>query len=192
MTIEEAEHQLATRLYQNTAKVHFDQQLANQNRFGKRLIYGGHIISLARCLSFNGLGQRVQDRRDQRRRCTRTRRSPATPSTRGARCSRRWSSRAQRTSARCASAGRDEGSPGELVPVQDRGRQVRRAAWCSTSTTRCSSPGRELAWSSGGGGQSRRRRRRRPGPGPRPRSRQRQRQRQRRRSRSRALTLTLT
>ncbi len=25
MTIEEAEHQLATRLYQNTAKVHFDQ-----------------------------------------------------------------------------------------------------------------------------------------------------------------------
>lgn len=55
MTIEEAEHQLATRLYQNTAKVHFDQQLANGNRFGKRLIYGGHIISLARGLSFNGL-----------------------------------------------------------------------------------------------------------------------------------------
>ena len=24
MTVEEAEHQLATRLYQNTAKVHFD------------------------------------------------------------------------------------------------------------------------------------------------------------------------
>ncbi|MFO0695815.1 MAG: MaoC family dehydratase [Polyangiales bacterium] len=56
MTLEEAEHQIATRLYQNTAKVHFDQQLANQNRFGKRLIYGGHIISLARSLSFNGLG----------------------------------------------------------------------------------------------------------------------------------------
>lgn len=55
MTLEEAEHQLATRLYQNTAKVHFDQQLANGNRFGRRLIYGGHIISLARCLSFNGL-----------------------------------------------------------------------------------------------------------------------------------------
>jgi len=55
MTIEEAEHQLATRLYQNTAKVHFDQLLANGNRFGKRLIYGGHIISLARSLSFNGL-----------------------------------------------------------------------------------------------------------------------------------------
>lgn len=56
MTLEEAEHQLATRLYQNTAKVHFDQQLANQGRFGRRLIYGGHIISLARSLSFNGLG----------------------------------------------------------------------------------------------------------------------------------------
>ncbi|MFN8082405.1 MAG: hypothetical protein U0Q19_22845, partial [Kineosporiaceae bacterium] len=56
MTIEEAEHQLATRLYQNTAKVHFDQFAANSNRFGRRLIYGGHIISLARCLSFNGLG----------------------------------------------------------------------------------------------------------------------------------------
>jgi 2-methylfumaryl-CoA hydratase len=55
MTIEEAEHQLATRLYQNTAKVHFDQFAANGNRFGRRLIYGGHIISLARCLSFNGL-----------------------------------------------------------------------------------------------------------------------------------------
>jgi 2-methylfumaryl-CoA hydratase len=55
MTIEEAEHQLATRLYQNTAKVHFDQYAANQGRFKRRLIYGGHIISLARCLSFNGM-----------------------------------------------------------------------------------------------------------------------------------------
>lgn len=56
MTIEEAEHQIATRLYQNTAKVHFDQVAARAGRFGKRLIYGGHIISLARALSFNGLG----------------------------------------------------------------------------------------------------------------------------------------
>ena len=55
MTIEEAEHQLATRLFQNTAKVHFDQFAANSGRFKRRLIYGGHIISLARCLSFNGL-----------------------------------------------------------------------------------------------------------------------------------------
>ncbi len=52
VTIEEAEHMLATRLWQNTAKVHFD---ATQRPDGKRLIYGGHVISLARALSFNGL-----------------------------------------------------------------------------------------------------------------------------------------
>ncbi|MDX2265293.1 MAG: MaoC family dehydratase [Hyphomicrobiales bacterium] len=55
MTIEEAEHQLATRLFQNTAKVHFNQHTEAQGRFGKRIVYGGHIISLARALSFNGL-----------------------------------------------------------------------------------------------------------------------------------------
>ncbi len=55
MTLEEAEHMLATRLYQNTAKVHFDLHAQSGGRFGKRLIYGGHIISLARSLSFNGL-----------------------------------------------------------------------------------------------------------------------------------------
>lgn len=52
VTIEEAEHMLATRLWQNTAKVHFD---ATNRDDGKRLIYGGHVISLARALSFNGL-----------------------------------------------------------------------------------------------------------------------------------------
>ena len=56
MTLEDAEHQMATRLYQNTAKVHFDHYAAHKGRFKKRLIYGGHIISLARALSFNGLG----------------------------------------------------------------------------------------------------------------------------------------
>jgi len=55
MTVEEAEHQLATRLYQNTARVHFNQFAASKDRFGRRLIYGGHVISLARALSFNGL-----------------------------------------------------------------------------------------------------------------------------------------
>ena len=49
-TVEEAEHQIATRLYQNTARIHFDQFSAKQGRFGKRLIYGGHVISLARSL----------------------------------------------------------------------------------------------------------------------------------------------
>lgn len=56
MTVEEAEHQIATRLYQNNAKVHFNQFSEGQGRFGRRLIYGGHVISLARALSFNGLG----------------------------------------------------------------------------------------------------------------------------------------
>jgi 2-methylfumaryl-CoA hydratase len=56
MTVEEAEHQIATRLYQNTARVHFNQFTEGQGRFGRRLIYGGHVISLARALSFNGLG----------------------------------------------------------------------------------------------------------------------------------------
>ncbi|MBL9046538.1 MAG: MaoC family dehydratase [Tabrizicola sp.] len=52
VTVEEAEHMLATRLWQNTAKVHFD---VTQREDGRRLIYGGHVISLARALSFNGL-----------------------------------------------------------------------------------------------------------------------------------------
>ncbi|MDR9483820.1 MAG: MaoC family dehydratase [Sediminimonas sp.] len=52
VTIEEAEHMIATRLWQNTAKVHFD---ATFRPDGTRLIYGGHVISMARALSFNGL-----------------------------------------------------------------------------------------------------------------------------------------
>ncbi|MDU8944596.1 MaoC family dehydratase [Ovoidimarina sediminis] len=52
VTVEEAEHMMATRLWQNTAKVHFD---AGAREDGRRLIYGGHVISMARALSFNGL-----------------------------------------------------------------------------------------------------------------------------------------
>ena len=55
MTLKEAEHQMATRLYQNTAKVHFNQHTEAKGRFGKRIVYGGVMISLARALSFNGL-----------------------------------------------------------------------------------------------------------------------------------------
>lgn len=55
MTVEEAEHQMATRLYQNTAKVHFNAHAQADSHFGQRLMYGGHVISLARALSFNGL-----------------------------------------------------------------------------------------------------------------------------------------
>ncbi len=60
ITVEEAEHQLATRLYQNNARIHFDLFNAAQSRFGKRLIYGGVVISLARALSFNGLANAFQ------------------------------------------------------------------------------------------------------------------------------------
>jgi 2-methylfumaryl-CoA hydratase len=52
VTIEEGDHLTATRLWQNTAKVHFNTQARED---GRRLIYGGHIISLARALSFNGI-----------------------------------------------------------------------------------------------------------------------------------------
>ena len=52
VTVEEAEHMIATRLWQNTARVHFD---STARKDGKRLIYGGHVISVAHALSFNGL-----------------------------------------------------------------------------------------------------------------------------------------
>jgi len=55
MTIEEAEHQLATRLYQNTARVHFNQHQQSASRHGRRIVYGGHVISVAHALSFDGL-----------------------------------------------------------------------------------------------------------------------------------------
>jgi len=55
VTLEEAEHQMATRLYQNTAKVHFNELEQSASRFGRRLVYGGVVISLVRTLAFNGL-----------------------------------------------------------------------------------------------------------------------------------------
>ena len=56
VTVEEAEPMLAARLYQNTARVHFNAFSEGKGKPGRRLIYGGHVISLARALSFNGLG----------------------------------------------------------------------------------------------------------------------------------------
>jgi 2-methylfumaryl-CoA hydratase len=55
MTLEESDHMLATRLYQNTARIHFDAFLAESGQFGRRLIYGGHVISVCRALSHDGL-----------------------------------------------------------------------------------------------------------------------------------------
>src|SRR6202046_693915 len=59
ITVEEAEHMMATRLYQNTARVHFNQFTEGEGRFGRRLVYGGHVISLARAISYNGLANAV-------------------------------------------------------------------------------------------------------------------------------------
>jgi len=55
ITLEDSDHMFSTRLYQNTARVHFDAFAGKNTRFGRRLAYGGHVISLARALSFNGL-----------------------------------------------------------------------------------------------------------------------------------------
>ncbi len=56
MGVMESEHRLATRLYQNTARVHFEDQQERRGRLGRCIVYGGVVISLARALSFNGLG----------------------------------------------------------------------------------------------------------------------------------------
>jgi len=55
MAVEEAEHAMATRLYQNTAKVHFNAFERARDPSGRRLVYGGVVISTARALAFNGL-----------------------------------------------------------------------------------------------------------------------------------------
>jgi len=55
LTLEESDHMLATRQYQNTARIHFDAFLAHGSQFGKRLVYGGHVISICRALSHDGL-----------------------------------------------------------------------------------------------------------------------------------------
>lgn len=60
MTIEEADHVQATRLYHNSAQVHFDAKAMSETREGKRLVYGGHVISVAMALSQNGLGSALR------------------------------------------------------------------------------------------------------------------------------------
>jgi 2-methylfumaryl-CoA hydratase len=56
LTIDEADHRLATRLYQNSARVHLNAHREREGRFGRCIVYGGHVLSMARSLSFNGLG----------------------------------------------------------------------------------------------------------------------------------------
>lgn len=55
MTLDESDHVFATRLYQNNAQVHFDGRAMASTAHGRRLVYGGHVISVARALSFDGL-----------------------------------------------------------------------------------------------------------------------------------------
>jgi len=55
MTINDSDHALATRLYQNNARLHFDAYLMQSAPIGKRLVYGGIVISACRALSYEGL-----------------------------------------------------------------------------------------------------------------------------------------
>lgn len=55
MTVDDSDHTLATKLYQNNARLHFDALAMKDASFGKRLMYGGHVISVCRALSFEGL-----------------------------------------------------------------------------------------------------------------------------------------
>lgn len=55
MTINDSDHSMATRLYQNNARLHFDDFAMQSSSFGKRLVYGGVPISLCRSLSYEGL-----------------------------------------------------------------------------------------------------------------------------------------
>jgi len=55
MTLDESDHTLATKLYQNNAKVHFDELAMRGTPHGRRLIYGGHVISVCRALAYDGL-----------------------------------------------------------------------------------------------------------------------------------------
>ena len=55
MTVDDSDHTLATKLYQNNARLHFDAQMMKDTPFGRRLMYGGHVISICRALSYDGL-----------------------------------------------------------------------------------------------------------------------------------------
>ena len=100
MTIEEAEHQLATRLYQNTARVHFNQLQQSASRHGRR-----HRLRRARDLDraravVRRARERAGDGGVERRLARERRRSRATRCSRGATCSSASTSGAT-TSARC-------------------------------------------------------------------------------------------
>ena len=55
LTVDETAHTMATHLYQNNARLHFDGHLMEKTAFKKRLVYGGHIISLCHAINFQGM-----------------------------------------------------------------------------------------------------------------------------------------
>ena len=55
LTINDSDHSMATHLYQNNARLHFDDLMMRNSNYGKRLVYGGVAISMCRALSFDGL-----------------------------------------------------------------------------------------------------------------------------------------
>jgi 2-methylfumaryl-CoA hydratase len=55
MTINDSDHSIAARLYQNTARPHFDGHNMAGQAAGQRLVYGGHVISVCRSLAYDGL-----------------------------------------------------------------------------------------------------------------------------------------
>ena len=55
LTINDSDHSLATHLYQNNARLHFDGLMMQSSNYGKRLVYGGVVISMCRSISFDGL-----------------------------------------------------------------------------------------------------------------------------------------
>jgi 2-methylfumaryl-CoA hydratase len=143
VTVEEAEHQIAARLFQNNARVHFNQFTEGQGRFGRRLVYGGHVISLARALSFNGLANAfhiaaINGGRTSRR-C-----SPATPCSPGAKSSSARRCRRARMSAPCACARSRPKTVYALISRYVRAKAII-PPWFSTSTIGFSRPAERQA-----------------------------------------------
>ena len=100
ITLEDSDHMFSTRLYQNTARVHFDAFAGKNTRFGRRLAYGGHIISLAE-RSPSTVSPTASAWPRSMPAAMSARPSAATRSMPGRRCWRRRRCRAARISARC-------------------------------------------------------------------------------------------
>ena len=104
MTVEEAEHQMATRLYQNTARVHFNQFAAEQGPLRPPAdLRRTRDFARARAL-LQRAGECVSHHGDQWRAGTSRRCSRATRCSPGRRCWPKPNCRGAPMSARCACA----------------------------------------------------------------------------------------